>query len=279
MRFLSAFSFFCVFAWVSVTAQPLPPGGVTVVISEIMYDMPGTSDSLEYIELRNPSDTNERTLNLYKLTEAVDFTFPAGLIVPPNGTVVVAKDSVAFQNTFGYEAYQWHSGELSDNGELIVLRNNFNLPVDSVNYQAAPPWPNASGNGRSIVLCNDTLPNLGHQHWSQASNNTGITVDGIPIFANPGTNCNGWVGIDNVDNHGFEIYPNPSNGRISIRLKEPLNETGIRIADASGKTVFSENLANSSELIQLKLDLAEGIYMLTLTSGKNTFTKQLVILE
>ena len=279
MRFLSAFCIICFFVWFSATGQPLPPGGVTVVISEIMYDMPGTADSLEYIELRNPSDTNERTLNLYKLTEAVDFTFPAGLIVPPLGTVVVAKDSVAFQNTFGYEAYQWHSGELSDIGELIILRNSFNIPVDSVNYQAAPPWPNASGNGRSIVLCNDTLPNLGHQHWSQASNNTGITVDGVPIFANPGTDCDGWVGITDIETSVFEVYPNPSRGLINIRLKELFNELGIRITNASGKTVFSEDRHGNSQLIQLELGLAKGVYMLTLTSGTDTFTKQLVILE
>lgn len=279
MRFPIAIALLGLLAFCTVKGQPLPPGGVTVVISEIMYDMPGTADSLEYIELRNPSDTNERTLNLYKLSEAVDFTFPAGLIVPPLGTVVVAKDSVAFQNTFGYEAYQWHNGELSDNGELIVLRNNFNLPVDSVNYQAAPPWPNASGNGHSIVLCNDTLPNLDHQHWTQASNNTGITVDGVPIFANPGTDCSGWVGISDIETSAFGVFPNPSSGLINIRLKESFKEFAIRITNASGKTVFSETRSGNSQLIQLELGLAKGIYMLTLTSGTDTFSKQLVILE
>lgn len=279
MRFLSLFCLVSVFVGAGAFGQPLPPGGVTMVITEIMFDMPGTADSLEYIELRNPSDTNERTLSLYKLTEAVDFTFPAGLIVPPNGTVVVAKDAAAFQNTFGYEAYQWTSGELDDNGELIVLRNNFNAPIDSVNYLASAPWPNASGNGHSIALCNDTLPNLSHENWAQSSNNTGITVAGVPIFANPGTDCDNWVGIEETTASRFDVFPNPSSGLINIRLEEQHQDVEIRVANTLGKTIFTERKLGNARLIQLHLGLAKGIYLLTLSSGNYSFSERLVIME
>ncbi len=262
-------------------AQPLPPGAPAVIITEILYDMPGTADTLEFVELTNPSDTNERSLAGYSFAEGIEFTFPAGLIVEPSEVVVVAKDAGAMFRTFGVDAYQWESGDLSDSGELIVFNNNFGLPADSVNYQTNLLWPDASDNGNSIVFCNDTLPNTGPVHWSAANTNTGVNVGGTLIYANPGTNCSGWIGVQEKEWTSVSVYPNPSNGQLRVELPEILKgQTELSVVDATGRTVYENRLSSSgSSLLNLNLQLENGIYTLLIQFSESNYYSQIVIME
>lgn len=263
-----------------VIAQPNPPGAASVVISEVFYDMPGTADSLEFIELTNPSDTNERSLSFHQFTEGIEFTFPGSVIVPPAGVVIVAKDSAAFRNAFGVSAYQWESGDLADNGELIVLRNNFNLPIDSVDYQTNLFWPEASGNGKSIVLCDISQPNTNSTYWEAAETNTGVIVDGTSIFSNPGTSCDNWVNISLIESINFSIYPNPNNGDFIVSLASMQNETELKLVNSLGEVVWRNRSINSEvSRVDLANQIPAGLYFLTILRENATSTQRLVILE
>lgn len=268
-------------SFLGVHGQPLPPGAPAVIITEVFYDMPGTSDTLEFIELTNPSDTNQRSLAGYSFAEGIEFTFPAGLIVEPSEVVVVAKDAEALFRNFGVTAYQWDSGDLSDWGELIVLNNNFGLPADSVDYEATTPWPNASGNGKSIVLCNPTSPNTDADFWEAANTNTGVEVDGTLIFANPGTSCSDWIGIQENEWTSISVFPNPSNGQVRIQLPELLNDqVEIFVADASGRLAFEDRFySNSADFIDLDLKLDNGVYTLLIQVSESNYYSRVVIME
>ena len=281
LRSLLISGIICLTMWQTSKGQPAPPGAPAVIITEIFYDMPGVADSLEFIELTNPSDTNERSISFHSFTEGIEFTFPAGVFVEGGGVVIVAKDSVAFENAFGVEAFQWESGELSDVGELIVLRNNFNLPIDSVNYQTNMLWPEASGNGKSIVLCNDTQPNLGPENWEAATTNTGVVVDGVTIFANPGYSCANWTEVSEVPIQDWSIYPNPNNGAFEIQYSEQFSgPIDVSIADVNGKIALQKTVSASNSMsITVDHSLSSGLYFVSLKS-KNTFnTLRLVIME
>ena len=164
---------------------------VTVTISEINYHPPeifarrGDLDNSqdEYIELFNSTsspvplyDTNNPS-NTWKLRDAVDFTFPAGVIIPAGGYVVVVgfnpADTVAlasFRLVNGVPAntpiYGPWSGQLDNSSDDIELvRPDFPDPpgtpsagfvpqvlVDKVDYKDSLPWPTGLPDGLGAVI-------------------------------------------------------------------------------------------------------------------------------
>lgn len=277
MRILLAVIF--IFSCFLSIAQPPPPGSTIMVISEVFYDVPGTDESLEFIEITNPSDSSQRTLSLYRFTEGIEYTFPFGVIVEPLGVAVVARDSIAFENAFGFPAYQWTSGDLDDNGELIVLKNNLNIAIDSVDYQTNVFWPDASGNGKSIVLCDINDVNLGGSNWTAAETNTGVEVDGVSIFANPGTTCDDWVSVNEPKTTHFQVYPNPTDGQFMVDFAEPVSST-LSITNNLGKEVYSVELSEDKiVLVKLPNQLESGVYFLSILSKNGISSQGLMIME
>ena len=156
-----------------------------IVITEIMYNPPeGGNDSLEFIELYNNGNA---AVNMENWTMfGVVFTFPA-VTVQPGGYLLLSINETALQNQFGVTSIQWTGNALSNGGETIKVINNSGVVVDSVTYDDVSPWPTAAaGGGASIVLCNYNSDNTQAASWQAASTPTGVTINGFPVFANPG---------------------------------------------------------------------------------------------
>ncbi len=241
--------------------------------------MPGTSDSLEFVELHNPSDTSQRSVSGFYFDEGIQFEFPFGLILDPDQYVIVAKDSAAFQYTFGYPAFQWTSGNLADNGGLLLLRNNFNAVADSVPFSENATWPAANGNGKSIVLCTDSLDNAVGSNWQAASGNTGISINGTAVFANPGTDCSGWVGLTENRKEQFAVFPNPNTGAFTIGSNSNLTNPELTIFDVNGKAVFRQRFSRIAASLWLDSSLKPGVYVIQLESGQTVWRNKLLIVE
>jgi PKD repeat protein len=160
-----------------------------IVINEIMYNPPETgTDSLEYIELYN-NDAQTIDLEGYYFSNGVTFTFPVHSLAPGE-YVMVASDSVAFNNFFGMTAYQF-SGGLSNGGELVLLRHPMGATVDSVEYDDASPWPTEpDGTGPSLVICDPNADNSLGENWTFSMIYQGMNTDGDSVFGSPGMlNC------------------------------------------------------------------------------------------
>lgn len=264
--------------------QPIPPGGPPFIITEIMYNPPEAGiDSLEFIELQNPSLTNARNLAGYAFVAGVEYAFPAGIIVQPREYVIIAIDSVAFENTFGIPAFQWTSGALNNNGETLLLENNLHDVIDSVVFDNTSPWPTeADGNGASLVLCVDSLENSGPENWTAAITNTGIVVGSTAILANPGAACSVGNSITEIRYDELVAFPNPNGGIFSLKLPKTWNTQNsiLRIYDLSGKMVFTQQLYGQEKMtINLMGDLHSGTYLLSLTNKKNVLQQRFVIVE
>ncbi len=162
----------------------LPAQSSNIVISEIMYNNPGV-DSMEYLEIYNKGATAVN-LDGWHFSRGINFLFPA-VSIDPGQFMVVAVDSAAFRNVFGFGAMQWLSGSLSNNGELVELLDHLTNFVDSVRYDDIDPWPtNADGPGSSLVLCDYDSDNADPANWQAANTDNGISIAGNPLFANPG---------------------------------------------------------------------------------------------
>ncbi|TAG08197.1 MAG: hypothetical protein EAZ42_11515 [Verrucomicrobia bacterium] len=131
-----------------------------VVINEIHYNSVDNTSPEEFIELHNPGN-QALDLSGYKLTDAIEFTFPAGVNLPAGGYVVVAENPARLQSLFGISGVRgpW-TGRLSSKGERIDLLDASGVRRDRVDYGVGFPWPTGSdGAGSSASLVNPSLDN------------------------------------------------------------------------------------------------------------------------
>lgn len=263
------FTFSLLVLGLSAFAQPNPGGGVAPIISEIMYNPPESgTDSLEFIEIMNPSLASPMDLSGFYFSAGVEYTFPTGSIVPPSGFVVVAVDSVAFADVFGYPALEWTSGGLNNGGEGITLRSAAGIVADTVFYDDSGDWPSeADQGGYSLVLCDPTMDNNVGTNWSISTNDVGFFSNGMDTYADPYQfiACT-TVGIADDNVITTLIYPNPSNGEFRIQF-ETLSSVGtVSIYNQVGQLVHSEKIAVGASSIQVNATLKTGQYILLLES-------------
>lgn len=169
-----------------------------IVITEIMYNPPESgADSLEFLEFYNNSDAGVDLENWTLV--GVTFTFPA-LTLAPNQYVLTAINPAAIQNQFGKTALPWAGGALSNGGETVALLNAVGDTIDKVVYGNAAPWPTEpNGNGASLVLCDPNSDNNLPASWQAAITPTGVTINGKPVFANPGAPSGCPSGVTAID--------------------------------------------------------------------------------
>lgn len=82
--------------------------------------------------------------------------------------------------------------------------------------------------------------------------------------------------IENDFENEIILYPNPTEGNFSIDLGASHEEVKISVMDLNGKLVY-ENTYHHSQLLNLKLDEATGVYLLQIKSGNKKSVIRLVI--
>ncbi|MEZ4984021.1 MAG: lamin tail domain-containing protein [Saprospiraceae bacterium] len=108
-----------------------------IVISEIMYNPPGTDTQYEYLELYN-NDTESVNLEGYYFSSGIEDTLHA-ITLLPGDFLVLAVDSVSFEAAYGSAAFQWTAGSLNNGGETLELRDASGNIVDVVTYDDLAP--------------------------------------------------------------------------------------------------------------------------------------------
>jgi subtilisin-like proprotein convertase family protein len=93
--------------------------------------------------------------------------------------------------------------------------------------------------------------------------------------------CSAEPVLDVADNQFdvFGVYPNPSNGQVTISLSSN-KDVNVALFDIRGRKVYNQLHSNGSDLFNKKVDfssVASGIYMLEVQSGSKRAIKKLVI--
>jgi hypothetical protein len=84
------------------------------------------------------------------------------------------------------------------------------------------------------------------------------------------------TGINEIEAGQFKLYPNPSDGVLTVQLDGVLIfETVLTITDALGQVVHSQSLTAQST--KLNLDVAAGLYIASLTQGGQTISQRITI--
>jgi PKD repeat protein len=88
------------------------------------------------------------------------------------------------------------------------------------------------------------------------------------------------VGIEEVNNNGLMVYPNPNSGLFTVVMDLPIaSDVRIELNNAMGQRVYSEDLAQK-RYWKKEFDLGsfvKGIYLLQLTTNAGVLNRRIVI--
>jgi hypothetical protein len=231
-----------------------------IKITEIMYNPPEAGqDLLEYIEIYN---NGEGSVNItgWSFT-GVNFVFPETTLAPGE-YAVSCVNSEAFMSLFGFEAPQWISGGLGNNGENIILSDNLGNVRAEVTYDDGGLWPTEpDGYGPSLTFCDASMDNNDPAYWSASTKFAGLNADGDAVYGTPGAGCNPAEVLPMFYPQGwFGTSSNLEPGKISMEeLFAPINNDLVILLGKAGLywPEFSINTLgewNTHEGYKIKLD-------------------------
>ena len=117
-----------------------------VVFNEIMYHPQTNEATLEWVELYNQMAVDV-DLSGWSLDDGIQFSFPAGTIIPGGGYLVIAISPSTLGSGLGP-----FTGRLANDGEQLELRDNNNRVMDQITYGVEGDWPAApDGSGVSLA--------------------------------------------------------------------------------------------------------------------------------
>ncbi len=166
-----------------------------IIVTEVNYHPPGSSQDLEFIELYNPTDT---TINMtgFELLEGITYDFTE--TIAARSFLIIAANSQAVQDRFNYQGAisQWPNGSLNNGGEYISMIDTQGKLIFRFRFDDVAPWPLGDGEGEvspdeggsSIVLPNPDSDYTDGSHWrvSKTPAFDASLVDGLSIFGSPG---------------------------------------------------------------------------------------------
>ncbi|NLA25397.1 MAG: T9SS type A sorting domain-containing protein, partial [Bacteroidales bacterium] len=109
------------------------------------------------------------------------------------------------------------------------------------------------------------------------------------LYENPETNCigscvfsitlNSTVAIESLELVKLQIFPNPNTGNFQVRIYDGFGENSIKVYELNGKLVYENKIQinNDTELLELNLNLASGLYFVKLTNSNNSIIEKLIV--
>ena len=196
------------------------------------------------------------------------FSFPSankGYLAKNNGNI--------FKTTNGGSS--WSQINSPTNSQINVIR----FANDTLGY--------IGGNGGFLAKTAD-----GGQSWNIENSGTVSSIKDIYTFGNVAyfstSNINDGLFKNSAKIQGlkenragkieFDIFPNPSDGNITVNLPVSTNDTfSLRITDVLGREAYESFFKGSSSQIVDVKSLPDGIYMVNIKAGNNTASKKLVL--
>ena len=204
-------------------------------ITEVMYD-PANGTDYEFIELKNISNSVSLDLTGVRLTNGVDFVFPARTLAP-GAYMVVCKDQAAFQGVYGtgVPLAGVYAGKLDNDGETIdlTLPEPWTANIQRFSYEGI--WfPAADGGGKSLEIVDPLHPLAA---WNQKQSwQTSAAVGGTPAGLNAVNDFPTWLsahavtganadpdrdGLDNLVEYSLGLDPareDTLKGALSVEI-------------------------------------------------------------
>ncbi len=158
-----------------------------LAITEIMYHPTG-GDDYEFIEVKN---TGAQAIDVGGVSfEGIGYTFPGNLPpMAPDQVAVLVRNAGAFAQRYPDVTIAGiYDGQLSNQGESIIMKDARGLIITTVSYDDEYGWPLSSdGLGDSLVLITrDGVPNNPKNWRASAQINGSPGVDQLVAIASTG---------------------------------------------------------------------------------------------
>lgn len=211
----------------------------SVIINEMMYNPGSGNQADEFLELYN---TTASPVNLdgWCFTQGISICFSSSDVIAAHGYLVISPDPAQYGITYDLTTDNVYSGNLSNGGETLTLKDESNTTIDSVTYEDSSPWPTSpDGNGPSLELKNPSMDGSQVASWG-ASLNAG----GTPAAQNSLVGFNPPV---------ISSVTKPSD----VQTDETATVTA-EIDEADGATLFYKVMFESEQSIPMHDDGSHG---------------------
>lgn len=256
-----------------------------VIFNEINYKSAESHDSGDWFEIANTGE-DEIDLSGWKFQDQNDenvFIFPEGTTIKPSNYLVIINDTLKFINQFpSVKNYLGNFDfKLSNEGEYLEIRDNYDFLVDSVTYSIIEPWPAlVEGNENSIELKSSDIDNSLGNNWMFSK-----YKNGSPGETNSTVATN--VIANNVTNIDYtyslkQNFPNPFNPTTeivySIAVKSKVSISIYNILGEKIVTLVNEMKEKGNYRVSVNLSgLASGIYFCKLNADNFFRTRKMIL--
>ncbi|MFN8239599.1 MAG: lamin tail domain-containing protein [Bacteroidales bacterium] len=263
-------------------------------ITEINYHPRPTENedagAYEFLEIKN---TGIGTIGLQgmRLTGGISFTFPEQCYLGPGKFIVIAADPDSFYIRYNLVPLGQFKGNLSNNGETIVLLDQAGDTLCNIEYSDRGPWPEAPDGQGNTLVPKDLNPSGDQKDGAswRPSCNSGGSPGRDDVFRADLLPEGREVGIITI----YQNYPNPfkENTNLPFRLDTDA-QVVIEIYDLSGikvATFLNSSLVKGDYSIvwkgedQYGRSLPGGTYIYRIRAsnklGTTSASKMLVILR
>lgn len=210
-----------------------------VVVNEILYHAPDDdANTLEWIELYNSSD-DVVSLSGWKITDGVEFAFPADAKLLPHDYALICKDEARFRTTYaGVEPMGSFEKSLGNSGDTVTLLGEDGEVVDRARYTDGAPWA-VSADGYSASLERIVPGEDGSVAAAWAPSPLDPSAPGTPGQKNANHSANPPPIIDQLE------LVNPSPGakfecRVRVRDADGVGNVTLVYAVVDAKSVSDE---------------------------------------
>ncbi|MBI5383865.1 MAG: lamin tail domain-containing protein [Verrucomicrobia bacterium] len=231
-----------------------------LVFSEIMYhprrEPSQSAQLLEFIEIYN-AEPLFHDLSGYRLTGAIDYTFPTNTVMPAGSFLVVARDPAALQASCGLadSLGPWDgaiTNGLPDDEGRLRLRHRAGEVLLEVNYRGQAPWPMAAdGTGHSMVLARPSYGEDDPRAWTASEAIGGSPGRDEPFTSEPLSSVviNEFLANSELPAEDFVELYNHSNQEVDLSgayLSDDRDTNKFRIPDGTrlgprGFVAFTES--------------------------------------
>ncbi len=236
---------------------------------------------------RYSTDFGVNDLTYADVADAANISRPHGI-----GTVwatILWDMSWAFIDQYGFDADMYNG----TGGNNIALQ----LVVDGLKLQPCSP---GFIDGRDAILAaveiNTLIPEdekdfatctiwnvfaargAGFSAEQGDSDNRFDQVEAFDIPSDVIANCEELLSVNENDlDTVFSIYPNPSNGEITVNIAGTFGEGQIRIYDINGREVYNKPATLEGNVSVNATGLSRGVYIMNITSTSSSYTSKLII--
>ncbi len=279
------------------TQATQPPSAGVIVISEVLYDTPGTDSDEEWIELFNAGGSTV-DISGWTITDnngtGSTYTYSNGVSLAAGTFYTVATDQSGFNSLYGKSPDDSGSiPALNNGGDTIILKDGLGSTVDEVAWEGGASsgtpsgWGSSSNpsasTGSSIVRSDLFVDTDAYSDWITASGN-----------GNPNTQSDGAVSSEALP-EGEELfteelptevtlgnYPNPFNPTTNIHFTlTESNNVRLTVFNMIGQEVAvlvnGFKNAGKHDVTFNATNLSTGVYIYRLVSGGQVKVQKMLL--